>query len=83
MDYPEHEKMKAIAEESQKQGDFLQWLMDHGYALCERRKSEVTPYWPTYKTISTLLALYHKIDLKKIEQEKRAMLEEIRKSNKK
>lgn len=64
-DYPEHDRLSAIKDESQAQGEFLQWLSDEG---------EIHLYRP----LKELLAEYHEIDLSKIETEKRAMLAKIR-----
>jgi hypothetical protein len=65
--YPEHEKMKKIADESQACGDFIHWATHKGYIDIKSRKRT-----------EELLAEYFKIDLNKIEQEKRAMLALIR-----
>lgn len=77
MTYPEHEKMSKIKDESQAQGEFIEWLQSKGFVLM---------YWDTdddtwqydHRPIRARLAEYHKIDLDKLEQEKRAMLAEIR-----
>ncbi|MDA4133857.1 MAG: hypothetical protein OK454_12150 [Thaumarchaeota archaeon] len=73
--YPEHEKLKGVQEESQAIGEFL----DLGpYTLCEH----YTIHWiPVRKSIPEILADYFEIDLKKIEAEKRAMLDEMRAAN--
>lgn len=73
--YPEHEKMKLIVAESQAIGEFLESC---GYTLCEVRADE---FWPVGKPITQILADYFDIDMVKIEEEKRAMLDEIRKQN--
>jgi len=76
-DYPEHEKMRQIADESQLIGWFLECS---DYTLCEFHQGE-DEYLPPHKSIEEILAEYFEIDLNKIEQEKRQMLEEIRKHN--
>jgi hypothetical protein len=86
--YPEHEKLKAISEESQVIGNFL----DHcGYTLCDLGRSDdfggprvdQGRYWPIHKSISDILAEYFDIDLKVIDKEKRQMLEHMRATTKK
>lgn len=84
--YPEHEKLKDVQEESQAIGEFL----DLGpYTLCEHYTINpetwspyIDPHWmPVRKSIPEILADYFEIDLKKIEAEKRAMLDEMRAAN--
>lgn len=64
-EYPEHDKLSAIKNESQAQGELLEWLADRGWTNMPM-------------SIQNVLAEYHEIDLKKIETEKRAMLAKIR-----
>ncbi len=75
-EYPEHEKMLAVKEESQAIGEFLEYsgyvLMkhDHGYG------GEIVPA-PVMDSIEVILAEYFDIDLTKIEAERRQMLEAL------
>lgn len=39
-EYPEHEKLKALGGANETIGDFLQWLDQHGYTVCERYEGE-------------------------------------------
>lgn len=32
--YPEHDKLRAVKEQSQHQGAFIEWLRDAGYIVC-------------------------------------------------
>jgi hypothetical protein len=86
--YPECEKMSKVAEKSQGIGDFLEWLREDKKIILgsvqefvyvwdgkERIKEEFSPF--RYDT-EKLLAEFFGIDLKKVEQEKREMLNEIR-----
>lgn len=57
--------MLAHRNESQVQGEFVEWAIEKGYLL-------------TDADLGDMLAEYHGIDLTKIEAEKRAMLKEIR-----
>jgi hypothetical protein len=79
--YPEHEKMQAIAEHSQEIGRFLdEFLPSKGIHLCvysEERYSQ-GEFFPASRPITDLLAEFYEIDLDKIEDEKRAMLDSIR-----
>lgn len=88
--YPEHEKLRAVADESQAIGEFLETA---GYTLCELRTFteplddagntyETRPRLaPIAKGIQQILADYFEIDLAKIEAEKRAMLDALRAMN--
>lgn len=81
-DYPEHEKLAAIAPFSQAIGLFVEWLQNEkGIHLAEWGPSE----WDQrhelhYARTSTvdLLAEHFDIDQDKIEEEKRAMLDYMR-----
>lgn len=84
--YPEHEKLQNVKEESQFVGSFLDWAQSQGYFLAMRMDNEdddgpaeMTVKVP--KRIEELLAEYHDIDLKKLEEEKRHMLDQIRNQN--
>jgi hypothetical protein len=79
--FPEHEKLLQISEQSQSIGEFLEWM--HG------TKGWTVAYVPSYYestlvpvsyNINELLAEFFGIDLKKVEAEKRAMLDEMRSS---
>jgi hypothetical protein len=81
MELPECDKLLKAAPESQKLGEFIDWLTDNGYHLCTQQKTEGEPseqYLPCHENIEEILALYFDIDLKKVEQEKRALLDAIR-----
>lgn len=75
--YPEHDKMMAVAKESDAIGRFI----DHGpYVLASWSTDDdgndiLVQSW---KSIEQVLADWFEIDLDKIEHEKRAMLDGIR-----
>jgi hypothetical protein len=76
--YPEHAKLKLIAEQSQVVGEFMDWLGEKDIALvsfADYRDDGIPVPW------RPLLAEYFGIDEKVIEQEKRAMLDAIRAAN--
>lgn len=80
--YPEHVKLEAISDKSQCIYDFLEWAAERGYQLAkwtegERRGSQELFY--IRESRMDLLAAFFEIDLKKIEAEKRAMLDYMRK----
>lgn len=80
-DYPEHAKLKAIKEEANVIGPFLDWLHDtKKYTICRHESvagSDVLI--PIDEGLEPLMADYFKVDLKKIAKEKDAMVEEMRK----
>ena len=69
---PELDKMLDNQNESQAIGEFLDWLTSEGYAICELNKHN--EWHHVRKGIEQLLADYFNVDLKKAEQEKRAIL---------
>lgn len=74
--YPEHEKMKAVAEHSQEIGRFLdEFLPGEGITLAVVDGDD---WMPVRESITSLLAKFYDIDLTKIEKEKQQMLDEIR-----
>lgn len=82
--YPECEKMDAIRDQSQAIGEFLEWLShDKNFSIC----SFYNPgdhcfgeFRPITDGVEQLLAEFFCINLKKIEKEKRQMLDELRKN---
>lgn len=82
--YPEHEKLHSVKEQSQAIGEFLTWIQEEkGIVLCNYlgpgKIQDV--YAPTDANIEKLLAEYFGINLNVLEQEKRQMLNEFRKGN--
>ncbi len=79
--YSEHDKLKKVQPQSQAIGQFLEWLLDaKQYVICALDEKGYS-WYPVRDSIEDLLYAYFEIDPKKIEQEKRAMLEEIREAN--
>jgi hypothetical protein len=74
--YPEHEKLRAVADESQAIGEFL----DGGrWTLCELREFEDSSRVEFVEVdIQAALAEYFGIDRVALEREKRAMVEALR-----
>lgn len=80
--YPEHEKMAKVIDQSQVIGAFLDAMSEKGIELCEYSEGDGGMMFPVRKSIEQILADYFEINLKKIEAEKRAMLESIRQDRK-
>lgn len=79
METPECDKLSAITERSQVIGEFLDWLQhERSVELCERDCLS-DKLMMCSSSIEQLLAEYFEIDLEKVEQEKRAILDELRK----
>lgn len=83
--YPECAKMSAVRDRSQLIGQFLDWLQSTaGVQLCKyvSRSSSLgqtnSELMPIGLSIEQILAQYLEIDLEKVEEEKRAMLEHLR-----
>jgi len=75
-EYPEHEKQRAIIEQSQAIGEFLDiFLPSKGIVLAEYEGSRL---FPAHQSITNLLAEFFDIDLKKIDEEKDRMLDKLR-----
>lgn len=83
MTYPEHDKLSAIADQSQAIGEFMEWLKDGARPqqprlfLAHYVEGEECPV-PLHTPTEDLLAEYFEIDQSKLEQEKRAMLDSLR-----
>ena len=77
--YPEHEKLAKIKDQSQAIGEFLEWLnFEKKMWLGEYDRDTLIP--ARYDTVR-LLAEFFDINQKLLEEEKREMLEELRKHN--
>lgn len=82
-EYPEHYKLRAISDKSQVVGEFLEWLKS-GEAHPDGKSIELAYHIgdflePHYEGKECLLAKFFEIDLRRLEEEKRQMLEECRK----
>ena len=102
-EYPEHEKLAKIKEQSQAIGEFLEWLESKHRSICKWQEGITEAdriidafatahgkgnpdineepergWFPICQSIEKTLAEFFNIDLNKLEQEKRQILEEIR-----
>lgn len=75
-DYPECEKLDEVGESRILLCDFLGWLEGKGFEICERFP-ETDRYWPTYKSADTLVLQFFDIDEKKLEVERKDMLNRL------
>lgn len=76
--YPEHEKLLKVKDQSQVCGEFLDWLQGGGYHLGRYNEEGTRLYTHTVPHLTKLLAEFFQIDQAKLEEEKRAMLDELR-----
>ncbi len=88
-DTPEHDKLQKIQHLSQAIGEFLDWASEaQGWQLGEWMEDEEGPYqgtsrmFPIQESRTDQLALFFNIDTHALEDEKLAMLDEIRALNK-
>jgi hypothetical protein len=90
--YPECEKLRRVSYTSNQIGEFLDWLREEkGITLCKwqdtiRHSNEIGDYTPQGYYIVTerteqLLADFFEIDLNKVEEERLALLNELRGRN--
>ena len=86
MKYTEHDKLDKVKKESQSCGEFLEWLQNEKELVLSQYSqysdTDETLY-PIHVNIQDLLAEFFGIDLNKLEEEKRHMLETLRKANEK
>jgi hypothetical protein len=81
---PELDRRSKILGESHKIGEFLDWLNQRGIHLAtyeewdEYRDPMLTPLTVSYER---LLADYFEIDLQRVEAERRAILEHLRRTS--
>lgn len=83
--YPEHEKLRAIADRSQVCGEFLDWLQhEKGYRLTERVKlnDRTRGDVEVMRSTEDLLGEFFCIDRDKLAAEKDLMVERMRTAQK-
>ena len=79
-EYPEHDKMLAVKDESQPIGEFIEWLYSTGYTIAKYSDIDDDNCWgwPDDRGIEQWLADYFGVDLKVVADEKEAMYQELR-----
>lgn len=76
---PECNKMLAVKDQSQIIGEFIEWLHSQGFVIASWGEGGVEDMlWEETNTIEEWLAMFCGIDLSKVEQERRALLEWLR-----
>lgn len=71
MTYPECEKLSAVAEISQAQGEFIEFLRQEGWRVTNAEDE----HWHLSEgEMVRMLAKFHGIDLDKVETERRQIL---------
>lgn len=76
-EYPQHEKLRVVADQSQMCGEFIEWLGTKGINLAEW-DGETGRMYPTHQSTTPLLAEFFGIDLKALDAEKAAILKAFR-----
>ena len=84
--YPECEKLASVSKESNKIGQFMDWLINEkGYELGRWEDIENVELDVTYEglnpvnlNIESILAEYYNIDMNKVEKERQQILEDLR-----
>jgi hypothetical protein len=84
--YPMHEKLKALGTNRAAVQRFIDWLYDEQeWQICEEMEYERGEYGdrllPIMKRREDIMAEFFEIDLTMLDDEKRAMLDHIRKLN--
>ena len=80
--YPECEKLAGVSPQSNVVGEFLDWLSHKKeYTICGFYSEEPDEgeYHPIDLNIEQLLAEFFEVDLNKVEEERRQILDDIRK----
>ena len=81
-EYPEHIKLHAVRDKSQAIGEFLEWLNSKGVVLC-RQEEKGDGFCLTNTSHTQYLAEFLEINLDMLEQEKKIMLDKLRKFDEK
>lgn len=91
MKYTECEKMKEVQEDSQKIGEFLDWLQNDKQVIlsryyddveCEHCEESTEQLLSIRLGVEELLSEYYEIDLNKVEEERQHMLKQLNKGKK-
>lgn len=87
-EYSEHEKLHEIKDQSQTISEFFDWLGSKGLLICKYHKQvgstlgqgefQEAGYYPETPSIQILLTDFFDIDQKKLEEEKKDMLDDFR-----
>jgi hypothetical protein len=76
--YPECDKLLKVRDRSQAIGEFMEWLKaEKGVELAHYPETKPDELWPWHQPMEKLLAEFFDIDLNKVEQERRSMLDKL------
>ncbi len=75
--YPECEKLSAVTSKSRAIGEFLDWLEGEKQLVLAQWNNENGRLYGSRHNQEALLAEFFDIDLKEVEKERRAMLEDF------
>lgn len=78
--YPMSEKLASVADQSQRLGEFIEWLESKGMTISEYVRYEgysELRLEPVSTGVERLLADYFEIDLNEVEKERRRILAEL------
>jgi len=82
VNYPEHEKLKALQPQTKAVQAFIDWLFDEkGWTIANDDGKEHirdSGLWPVRMSREEIMAAHFEIDLRKLDDEKRAMLDHHR-----
>jgi len=85
MKTPECDKMVAVKDASRHISEFLEWLGSENIVLCkwydEGEDDSNKGFYPLCRGNQYIVADFFKVDLKKVEEERRAILDEFRKQS--
>lgn len=77
---PEIDKMHVVKDRSQAIGEFIEWIRsEKGWEIASYNDGGER-LWPVNTSIERLLAEFFGIDLDKVEKEKRALLNQLRRA---
>ena len=72
--YPQHDKLQALNGANNTVADFIRWMQQHGYVICEPiepgRFNDWQSHTPTMKTTANLIAEFFGIDQAEYYREK-------------
>lgn len=74
---PEMDKIKAVQDQSQTIGEFLEWLSEEGFTICELAEDRDL-FLPHRRSIEERLGDYFEIDTEEAERERQRILDAIR-----
>lgn len=79
---PNLDKMLSVKPDSQTIGQFLEWIGEQGWEICEwcegEKRGDEDVLLPLHMSIEKMLALYFDVNLQACEAEREAVLKNLR-----